>query len=79
MVDWDDCQFVASLRQILPDDFYSTTNFDTLVKVNGEWFPVTNQKMDSVIIWEEGCAIDKKNQRSQERETGLPWAERAFG
>ena len=61
VVDWDDCQFVAVRRDsILPDDFYSTTNFDTFVKVNGEWFPVTNQKMDSVIVWEDGCASTKK-------------------
>ena len=45
---------------LLPEDFYSTTNFDTFVKVKGEWYPVTNQKMDSVIVWEEGCATTKK-------------------
>ena len=61
VVDWDDCQFIETQRDnILPDDFYSTTNFDTSVKVKGEWFPVTNQKMDSVIVWESGCAITKK-------------------
>src|SRR6266481_2811303 len=61
VVDWDDCQFVEVHRDsILPDDFYSTTNFDTFVKLNGEWLPVTNQKMDSVIVWEDGCASTKK-------------------
>jgi lysine-ketoglutarate reductase/saccharopine dehydrogenase-like protein (TIGR00300 family) len=60
-VDWEDCQFVESQQDgLLPDDFYSTTNFDTHVKVNGEWFPVTNQKMDAVIVWEEGCATTRK-------------------
>jgi lysine-ketoglutarate reductase/saccharopine dehydrogenase-like protein (TIGR00300 family) len=60
-VDWEDCQFVESQQDgLLPDDFYSTTNFDTHVKVKGEWFPVTNQKMDAVIVWEEGCATTKK-------------------
>jgi len=60
-VDWEDCQFVEVTQDhLLPDDFYSTTNFDTFVKVNGEWFPVTNQKMDAVIVWEEGCATTKK-------------------
>jgi lysine-ketoglutarate reductase/saccharopine dehydrogenase-like protein (TIGR00300 family) len=60
-VDWEDCQFVQSQQDgLLPDDFYSTTNFDTHVKVKGEWFPVTNQKMDAVIVWEDGCATTKK-------------------
>ncbi len=61
VVDWDDCQFVEVARDsILPDDFYSTTNFDTFVRVNGEWYPVTNQKMDSVIVWEGACATTRK-------------------
>ncbi|PYV89154.1 MAG: TIGR00300 family protein [Acidobacteria bacterium] len=61
VVDWEDCNFVETQRDgLLPDDFYSTTNFDTFVKVKGEWFPVTNQKMDSVIVWEDGYATTKK-------------------
>ena len=28
--------------------------------MKGERFPVTNQKMDSVIVWEDGCAATKK-------------------
>ncbi|MEW5977239.1 MAG: TIGR00300 family protein [Acidobacteriota bacterium] len=61
IVDWEDCEFVpAAADGILPEDFYSTTNFDTFVKVKGEWYPVTNQKMDSVIVWEEGCASTRK-------------------
>src|SRR2546427_10182517 len=61
MVDWEDCSFVEAQRDgLLPDDFYSTTNFDTFVKVKGEWFPVTNQKMDAVIVWEDGWAGTKK-------------------
>jgi lysine-ketoglutarate reductase/saccharopine dehydrogenase-like protein (TIGR00300 family) len=61
VVDLKDCHFVeAHQDHVLPDDFYSTTNFETFVKVKGEWFPVTNQKMDSVIVWEGGCASTKK-------------------
>jgi lysine-ketoglutarate reductase/saccharopine dehydrogenase-like protein (TIGR00300 family) len=61
IVDWEDCQFVEIARDtLLPDDFYSTTNFDTFVKIKGEWVPVTNQKMDAVIVWEDGCAATKK-------------------
>jgi lysine-ketoglutarate reductase/saccharopine dehydrogenase-like protein (TIGR00300 family) len=61
VVDWEDCQFAEVTRDnILPDDFYSTTNFDTFVKLRGEWFPVTNQTMDAVIVWENGCVSTKK-------------------
>lgn len=61
LVDWADCRFVeASGDHLLPEDFYSTTNFETFVKVKGEWYPVTNQKMDAVIVWEDGCATTKK-------------------
>jgi lysine-ketoglutarate reductase/saccharopine dehydrogenase-like protein (TIGR00300 family) len=61
VVDLEDCWFVeAPQDRILPDDFYSTTNFDTFVKVKGEWLPVQNQKMDSVIVWSDGHASTKK-------------------
>lgn len=61
LVDWEDCGFLEAPRdRILPDDFYSTTNFETFIKVNGEWVPVQNQKMDSVIVWNDGMALTKK-------------------
>lgn len=61
LVDWKDCSFVEAFQdRILPDDFYSTTNFDTFVKINGEWIPVQNQKMDSVIVWNNGYLFTKK-------------------
>ncbi len=61
IVDWEDCHFFQAPRDcILPDDFYSTTNFDTFVKIEGKWFPVQNQKMDSVIVWNNGHAFTKK-------------------
>jgi lysine-ketoglutarate reductase/saccharopine dehydrogenase-like protein (TIGR00300 family) len=37
-----------------PPDFYSTTNAATLVRIEGEWVPVANQRMDSVIVVEDG-------------------------
>lgn len=61
LVDYADCRFVEAPRDnILPDDFYSTTNFETFVKVTGQWCAVQNQKMDSVIVWNNGHAITKK-------------------
>jgi lysine-ketoglutarate reductase/saccharopine dehydrogenase-like protein (TIGR00300 family) len=61
VVDLEDCWFVeAPQDHILPDDFYSTTNFDTFVKVKGQWLPVQNQKMDSVIVWTDEHTSTKK-------------------
>lgn len=33
-----------------PEDFYSTTNHKTLVRRNGEWLEVENQRMDAMIV-----------------------------
>ena len=37
-----------------PPDFYSTTNATTLVRLDGDWVTVAQQRMDSVIVVEEG-------------------------
>jgi lysine-ketoglutarate reductase/saccharopine dehydrogenase-like protein (TIGR00300 family) len=61
VVDWEDCRFVPALRDhLLPDDFYSTTNFDTFIKLNGSWHAVAHQKMDAVIVWDGQKAFTKK-------------------
>jgi lysine-ketoglutarate reductase/saccharopine dehydrogenase-like protein (TIGR00300 family) len=39
---------------ILPDEFYSTTNFDTLVRVDGKWVNVHDQKMDCALVIRDG-------------------------
>jgi len=39
---------------ILPDEFYSTTNFDTFVRVEGRWVAAEDQKMDSALVMDEG-------------------------
>jgi lysine-ketoglutarate reductase/saccharopine dehydrogenase-like protein (TIGR00300 family) len=39
---------------ILPDDFYSSTNYDTLVRIGGKWTLVQDQKMDCAIAIREG-------------------------
>jgi len=35
---------------VLPDDFYSTSNLPTEVRVDGEWLPVANIEMDVAIV-----------------------------
>jgi len=44
----------------VPDDFYSTTNLRTLVRHGGRWLEVERQRMDSVIVIEDGRAICRK-------------------
>ena len=44
----------AEADGILPDDFYSTTNFDTFVRVDGKWQPAADQKMDSALVLRGG-------------------------
>ena len=50
-----DCAFApAEADGILPDDFYSTTNFDTLVRIEGRWVEARDQKMDSALVLRDG-------------------------
>ncbi|HEY8476322.1 MAG TPA: TIGR00300 family protein, partial [Chloroflexota bacterium] len=35
---------------VFPEAFYSTTNLDTLVKINGRWIPVEHPEMDCGIV-----------------------------
>ena len=43
-----------------PDDFYSTTNQRTLVRVRGRWIEVERQRMDAVIVVEDDRATCRK-------------------
>jgi lysine-ketoglutarate reductase/saccharopine dehydrogenase-like protein (TIGR00300 family) len=50
-----DAQFApAEADGILPDEFYSTTNFDTLVRLRGAWVPAQAQKMDCALVLRDG-------------------------
>lgn len=42
------------------DDFYSTTNHRTLVRLDGQWIPVEKQRMDAVIVIEGNRALCRK-------------------
>jgi lysine-ketoglutarate reductase/saccharopine dehydrogenase-like protein (TIGR00300 family) len=44
----------AEADGILPDEFYSTTNFETFVRVEGKWQEALDQKMDSALVKRDG-------------------------
>jgi lysine-ketoglutarate reductase/saccharopine dehydrogenase-like protein (TIGR00300 family) len=51
-----DCGFApAESDGILPDAFYSTTNFDTFVRIDGRWVEARDQKMDSALVLRGGA------------------------
>jgi lysine-ketoglutarate reductase/saccharopine dehydrogenase-like protein (TIGR00300 family) len=40
---------------VFPDDFYSTTNLETVVRVGSEWIDVEQPEMDcGLLVWDEG-------------------------
>jgi lysine-ketoglutarate reductase/saccharopine dehydrogenase-like protein (TIGR00300 family) len=43
-----------------PEDFYSTTNHQTSVRIDGRWVPVDRQRMDAAIAIESGRAVCRK-------------------
>ena len=50
----------AEADAVVPDDFYSTTNHHTAVRLSGEWLDVEGQRMDAVIVVAEGTARCRK-------------------
>jgi lysine-ketoglutarate reductase/saccharopine dehydrogenase-like protein (TIGR00300 family) len=50
----------AEKERCVPDDFYSTTNNRTHVRVNGRWVEVQQQRMDAVIVVADGRASCRK-------------------
>ncbi len=52
-VDSGDAALAAVERdRCAPEDFYSTTNHRTLVRLHGRWAPVEEQRMDALIVVE---------------------------
>ncbi len=45
---------------VVPDNFYSSTNHRTFVRVGGSWLEVARQRMDAVIVVENGHAECRK-------------------
>jgi lysine-ketoglutarate reductase/saccharopine dehydrogenase-like protein (TIGR00300 family) len=50
----------AEKDRCVPDDFYSTTNHRTHVRIGGKWVDVDKQRMDAVIVVADGRAACRK-------------------
>ena len=50
----------AECDRCAPEDFYSTTNQRTLVRVGAQWIEVANQRMDAIIVVGNGTAACRK-------------------
>ena len=50
----------AEKDRCVPDDFYSTTNHRTHVRLGGRWVEVEKQRMDAVIVAADGRAVCRK-------------------
>jgi lysine-ketoglutarate reductase/saccharopine dehydrogenase-like protein (TIGR00300 family) len=50
----------AEKDRCVPDDFYSTTNHRTQVRLGGRWVEVEQQRMDAVIVAADGRASCRK-------------------
>src|SRR5258706_11245601 len=50
----------AEKDRCVPDDFYSTTNHRTQVRVGGRWVEVEKQRMDAVIVVSNGRPVCRK-------------------
>jgi len=55
----------AALREVerdrcAPEDFYSTTNHRTAVRHGGKWIDVENQRMDAMIVVQNGRALCRR-------------------
>lgn len=51
---------IADRDGCVPDDFYSTTNHRTMVRLGGQWVDVERQRMDAVIAIEGSRAVCRK-------------------
>jgi len=61
LADPQDAQLKEADRDgCVPDDFHSTTNHRTLVRLHGQWLRVERQRMDAVIVVEQGRAVCRK-------------------
>jgi lysine-ketoglutarate reductase/saccharopine dehydrogenase-like protein (TIGR00300 family) len=47
----------AEADGILPDEFYSTTNFDTFVRIDGRWEPARDQRMDCALVLRDHAPV----------------------
>ena len=60
-VDSGDAQLgVVERDRCAPEDFYSTTNHRTMVRHGPKWLEVENQRMDALIVLEDGRATCRR-------------------
>jgi lysine-ketoglutarate reductase/saccharopine dehydrogenase-like protein (TIGR00300 family) len=60
-VDTGDAELAVVERDCCaPEDFYSTTNHRTLVRSQGEWYEVQDQRMDAMIVISGGTAACRR-------------------
>lgn len=50
----------ATMDKHVPDDFYSTTNYNTFIFYNNKWIEVKDQRMDAIIVVKNEEARCKK-------------------
>jgi len=61
MVDQRDARLEPSPKErCVAPDFYSTTNHRTQVRITGRWIDVQKQRMDAVVVVEDGVAECRK-------------------
>lgn len=54
-VDERDCRLVeADVEGAFPEGFYTTTNEETEIRIDGTWIPVTKQEMDCGVVYDLG-------------------------
>jgi len=51
---------IADCDRCAPEDFYSTTNQQTMVRYKGQWIEVDNQRMDAMIVVRDGQATCRR-------------------
>jgi lysine-ketoglutarate reductase/saccharopine dehydrogenase-like protein (TIGR00300 family) len=57
----EDAHIVSADRdECAPEDFYSTTNHHTSVRIGGQWVEVERQRMDATIVIEHARAVCRK-------------------
>src|SRR5688572_5552319 len=59
----------AEKNRCVPDDFYSTTNHRTHVRLGGRWVEVEGQRMDAVIVAANGRASCRKLRDVRDRKS----------
>jgi lysine-ketoglutarate reductase/saccharopine dehydrogenase-like protein (TIGR00300 family) len=52
--------FQVERDRCAPEDFYSTTNHRTLVRHQGNWIAVENQRMDAMVVIQDGRAFCRR-------------------